>query len=294
MTGCASCCRCCGSGPRRPRTAAWCRPSRSRPWTRPGSSGCCSRPGSAGYEADPVTFLTAVRLIASACGSTGWVSSVLGVHPWQSACSRSRRRRRSGATDAGTRISSSYAPTGQAEAVTGGHQLTGRWSFSSGCDHAHLGAARRDRRRTPRASRPTSAPSCCPPATTGSTTCGTPSGCAAPAATTSWWTARSCPSTARSASPTSHRCRLPGPGGQPGAAVPAAVRLGVLLLASPRRSSAWRPGRMTRTWITSGNGFGPPMRARRRRKTRTRRSGWPRRRPRSTRPGWRWSATWPS
>src|SRR5215475_13180537 len=36
-----------------------------------------------GYEADPVTFLTAVRLIASACGSTGWVASVLGVHPWQ-------------------------------------------------------------------------------------------------------------------------------------------------------------------------------------------------------------------
>src|ERR1700730_18331255 len=36
-----------------------------------------------GMEADPVTFFTAVRLIASACGSTGWVASVLGVHPWQ-------------------------------------------------------------------------------------------------------------------------------------------------------------------------------------------------------------------
>src|ERR1043166_4447912 len=36
-----------------------------------------------GCEADPVTFFTAVRLIASACGSTGWVSSVVGVHPWQ-------------------------------------------------------------------------------------------------------------------------------------------------------------------------------------------------------------------
>ena len=33
-----------------------------------------------GLEADPVTFFTAVRLIASACGSTGWVSSVVGVH----------------------------------------------------------------------------------------------------------------------------------------------------------------------------------------------------------------------
>ena len=36
-----------------------------------------------GIEADPLTFLAAVRLIASACGSTGWVASVLGVHPWQ-------------------------------------------------------------------------------------------------------------------------------------------------------------------------------------------------------------------
>src|SRR2546428_13899173 len=35
-----------------------------------------------GLEADPVTFFTAVRLIASACGSNGWVASVIGVLPW--------------------------------------------------------------------------------------------------------------------------------------------------------------------------------------------------------------------
>ena len=35
-----------------------------------------------GLEADPLVFYTATRLIASACGSTGWVASVLGVHPW--------------------------------------------------------------------------------------------------------------------------------------------------------------------------------------------------------------------
>jgi 3-hydroxy-9,10-secoandrosta-1,3,5(10)-triene-9,17-dione monooxygenase len=33
-------------------------------------------------------------------------------------------------------MSSSYAPTGKAVTVDGGHRLTGRWSFSSGCDHA--------------------------------------------------------------------------------------------------------------------------------------------------------------
>ncbi len=36
-----------------------------------------------GLESDPVDFYTAVRDVAGACGSTGWVSSVLGVHPWQ-------------------------------------------------------------------------------------------------------------------------------------------------------------------------------------------------------------------
>jgi 3-hydroxy-9,10-secoandrosta-1,3,5(10)-triene-9,17-dione monooxygenase len=31
---------------------------------------------------------------------------------------------------------SSYPPTGKAERVSGGFRLTGRWSFSSGCDYA--------------------------------------------------------------------------------------------------------------------------------------------------------------
>jgi 3-hydroxy-9,10-secoandrosta-1,3,5(10)-triene-9,17-dione monooxygenase len=89
-----------------------------------------------GHEADPITFLTAVKLIASACGSTGWVSSVIGVHPWQLALFPLRAQEEVWGTDSGTRMSSSYAPTGRADAVAGGHQLSGRWSFSSGCGHA--------------------------------------------------------------------------------------------------------------------------------------------------------------
>jgi 3-hydroxy-9,10-secoandrosta-1,3,5(10)-triene-9,17-dione monooxygenase len=89
-----------------------------------------------GYEADPLTFLTAVRLIASACGSTGWVCSVVGVHPWQLALFPARAQHDVWDGDAGTRMSSSYAPTGRAETVDGGHLLSGRWGFSSGCGHA--------------------------------------------------------------------------------------------------------------------------------------------------------------
>jgi 3-hydroxy-9,10-secoandrosta-1,3,5(10)-triene-9,17-dione monooxygenase len=89
-----------------------------------------------GLEADPVTFYTAVRMIASACGSTGWVASVVGVHPWQVALFPPQAAEDVWGSDLATRMSSSYAPTGRAVAVDGGHVLTGRWSFSSGCEHA--------------------------------------------------------------------------------------------------------------------------------------------------------------
>ena len=89
-----------------------------------------------GLESDPLDFYAAVRMIASACGSTGWVSSVLGVHPWQVALFHDKAQQAVWGEDTSTRLSSSYAPTGKALLVEGGYQLSGRWSFSSGCDHA--------------------------------------------------------------------------------------------------------------------------------------------------------------
>jgi 3-hydroxy-9,10-secoandrosta-1,3,5(10)-triene-9,17-dione monooxygenase len=89
-----------------------------------------------GHEAHPLTFLSAVRDIASACGSTGWVASVVGVHAWQLALFPDRAQQEVWGTDTGTRMSSSYAPTGKITRVDGGYRVNGRWSFSSGCDHA--------------------------------------------------------------------------------------------------------------------------------------------------------------
>jgi len=89
-----------------------------------------------GMEADPVDFYTAVRDIASACGSTGWVSSVLGVHPWQIALFDDEAQQAVWGDDSTTRVSSSYAPMGKAVVTDGGFTLSGRWSFSSGCAHA--------------------------------------------------------------------------------------------------------------------------------------------------------------
>ncbi|MGP4019632.1 3-hydroxy-9,10-secoandrosta-1,3,5(10)-triene-9,17-dione monooxygenase oxygenase subunit [Saccharopolyspora sp. 5N708] len=89
-----------------------------------------------GYEADPLDFYAAVKLLGSACGSTGWVASILGVHPWHLALFPEQAQDDVWGSDPATRVSSSYAPTGKATVVEGGYRLTGRWSFSSGCDHA--------------------------------------------------------------------------------------------------------------------------------------------------------------
>jgi len=89
-----------------------------------------------GIEADPLTFYQAVRMISSACGSTGWVASVVGVHAWQLALFPVTAQEEVWGSDTNTRMSSSYAPTGRAQLTDGGHRLSGRWSFSSGSSHA--------------------------------------------------------------------------------------------------------------------------------------------------------------
>lgn len=91
-----------------------------------------------GLETDPMSFYRAVKMIGSACGSTGWVSSILGIHPWNVALFDDKAQAEvwgeNGET-ADTLVSSSYAPMGKSEIVEGGYRLSGKWSFSSGCDH---------------------------------------------------------------------------------------------------------------------------------------------------------------
>ena len=88
-----------------------------------------------GYEADPRLFYEALFSVASACGSTGWVCGVVGVHPWQIALFPDRVQSEVWREDPDTWVSSSYMPGGRMTAVEGGFTLNGRWSFSSGCDH---------------------------------------------------------------------------------------------------------------------------------------------------------------
>ncbi len=89
-----------------------------------------------GVEGDPVGFYEVVREISAVCGSTGWTVAVLGVHPWQLALFEEAAQDEVWGSDPDALISSSYAPVGRLIPVEGGYRLSGRWRFSSGCEHA--------------------------------------------------------------------------------------------------------------------------------------------------------------
>ncbi|GGN84042.1 monooxygenase [Nocardia rhizosphaerihabitans] len=89
-----------------------------------------------GHAADPVVFYDTVRKIASACGSTGWVAGIIGVHNWHLALFDQQAQEDVWAEDTDVRISSSYAPMGAGQAVDGGYIVRGSWAWSSGSDHA--------------------------------------------------------------------------------------------------------------------------------------------------------------
>jgi 3-hydroxy-9,10-secoandrosta-1,3,5(10)-triene-9,17-dione monooxygenase len=88
-----------------------------------------------GFELDPLTFFQAVTEVAAACPSSAWFLSVVGIHNWQLGLFPEQAQHDVWGTDSSVLISSSYAPTGKVQRVDGGFRLSGRWSFSSGCDH---------------------------------------------------------------------------------------------------------------------------------------------------------------
>jgi 3-hydroxy-9,10-secoandrosta-1,3,5(10)-triene-9,17-dione monooxygenase len=88
-----------------------------------------------GYEHDPQVFFDIQMTLAEGCMSTAWVYGVIGVHPFQLALFDAKAQAEVWGKDDATLISSSYQPVGKVERVEGGFRLSGRWGFSSGCDH---------------------------------------------------------------------------------------------------------------------------------------------------------------
>jgi 3-hydroxy-9,10-secoandrosta-1,3,5(10)-triene-9,17-dione monooxygenase len=88
-----------------------------------------------GLELGAGTFFEGALRVARACGSTGWVASVVGIHPWHIAMFHPEAQSDVWSANPDTLASTSYAPTGQVRRVPGGFRLSGRWGFSSGVDH---------------------------------------------------------------------------------------------------------------------------------------------------------------
>ncbi|MCU1717652.1 acyl-CoA dehydrogenase family protein [Pseudomonas sp. 5P_3.1_Bac2] len=88
-----------------------------------------------GYEMSPNVFYDIVMTLAEGDMSAGWVYSVVAVHAWQMALFDDRAAQEVWGKDSNVRISSSYMPTGRGKPVEGGFIFSGRWGYSSGCDH---------------------------------------------------------------------------------------------------------------------------------------------------------------
>jgi 3-hydroxy-9,10-secoandrosta-1,3,5(10)-triene-9,17-dione monooxygenase len=96
-----------------------------------------------GYEMDLNTFYEVELALGEGDMSTAWIYGVCGVHPWFMALLEERAAQEVWGDDPSTLICSSLMPAGKATAVEGGYRLSGRWRYSSGCEHcgwALLGA----------------------------------------------------------------------------------------------------------------------------------------------------------
>lgn len=100
-----------------------------------------------GYEVGVREFAETVLALAALNPAAGWVSGVVGVHPWQLAMADPRVQDEVWGADDNTWMASPYMPNGMAIPVEGGYRMGGRWGFSSGTDHcqwAFLGAMKCD------------------------------------------------------------------------------------------------------------------------------------------------------
>ncbi len=87
-----------------------------------------------GFEMDINIFLDAVIELSAACGSSGWVYGVIGVHNWHLGLFDQKAQEEVWADD-DTLIASAYGPFGKVQPVEGGYRLSGTWRFSSGCHY---------------------------------------------------------------------------------------------------------------------------------------------------------------
>ncbi|MBE1489729.1 acyl-CoA dehydrogenase family protein [Plantactinospora soyae] len=89
-----------------------------------------------GYEASTRTLVDVAAEIATADGSTAWISSVYTIPTWMAAQFPEAAQDEIFSTP-NVRICGTLSPGGMAAPVDGGIVVNGKWSFISGAHHAH-------------------------------------------------------------------------------------------------------------------------------------------------------------
>lgn len=88
-----------------------------------------------GYELGQKTFAEVQMALAEGDMSVGWVYGIVEVHMFHMCLMDDRAAQDVWGTDSGAIVSSPYMPMGKVESVDGGYRFSGRWSYSTGCDH---------------------------------------------------------------------------------------------------------------------------------------------------------------
>jgi 4-hydroxyphenylacetate 3-monooxygenase len=89
-----------------------------------------------GGEEDPVDLYRAARLLASACPSTAWATQLLMGHSHVVAGFSKEAQDEIWGSNPEAVACSSVAAMGKFERASGGIRVSGKYQFSSGCDHA--------------------------------------------------------------------------------------------------------------------------------------------------------------
>jgi 3-hydroxy-9,10-secoandrosta-1,3,5(10)-triene-9,17-dione monooxygenase len=88
-----------------------------------------------GYELDLEAGLETCWEAARGCASSAWCLSVWQQHSWIVAHFPEKAQAETLGAETDFHIGSVLSPRGKARKVAGGHILSGRWPFASGCDH---------------------------------------------------------------------------------------------------------------------------------------------------------------
>ncbi|RKR90625.1 alkylation response protein AidB-like acyl-CoA dehydrogenase [Micromonospora pisi] len=89
-----------------------------------------------GYQVDALTGMTVLEELARADPSTGWTVMLGSEAPFLLALLGQDQFDKVYADRPDVIVAGGFNPQGQARAVDGGYQVTGRWAFASGCEHA--------------------------------------------------------------------------------------------------------------------------------------------------------------